>query len=775
MKLKAFKIKNYRSIIDSGWNNLAYDNITALIGQNESGKTSVLEALFSFYDGRISDDILRSDMTFPIVFCQFELKEKKLTELINISNIPEPLREVFQNKAEFILIREWKEDRSSIIRIGDDDILDYYQKEKLEKQEFENRIQTEIKELLEIADKIVGEMELAEREKLEAKNELNHWHLKLEEAIKIQKKARKPDDKLIAQQELESVQKIYSQKERDFNSRIKLFEDKKLAMQEMSDKVTASKRCNEAQENIQIASKDLEQLEIQLKEAEHLFEIFTNEKEKKNALIKRDKIKAEYNRILKIYKECLEKERIQKETAAMVFQGQKYRIAESEALNKLQNEKRYFTAQEIGADLLKFIPTFDFFEDFSSLLPNKIDLEDILIENNQVEGYKAAKNFLKVAGLTSDFFREKNHRILKQKIENLNGEITIDFQDYWRQNVGKNNKIRLNFELEHYDYTLPEKSGKPYLEFWIKDKQERLYPKQRSRGVRWFLSFYLELKATAIQNSVKRVLLIDEPGLSLHARAQEDVLKVFEDLKDNMQIVYCTHSPHLVDVTKLYRILAVQRADENDENSESVILDSNSLPKASSDTLSPIYSLMGAKLNEQQFIRQKNNVIVQDTVTYYYLNAIARLLNFNDDVHFIPASGVNGIQTLSNILIGWKLDFSLLIIGNGEYKKIVEDLRKTLFLGDEIKGTKKIQVLDYYVFIEDVFSTIDFKRFILQKRGGITESNSDYIRTNELSRTLLASGFLTYLQENKIQLNEFDDDSQTNFKKLFDIIQTMLS
>ena len=42
MRLLAFNIKNYRSIIDTGWNSLAPDNITALIGQNESGKTSIL-------------------------------------------------------------------------------------------------------------------------------------------------------------------------------------------------------------------------------------------------------------------------------------------------------------------------------------------------------------------------------------------------------------------------------------------------------------------------------------------------------------------------------------------------------------------------------------------------------------------------------------------------------------------------------------------------------------------------------------------------------------
>ena len=53
MILKSFRIKNYRSIVDTGWNNLSPDNVTALIGQNESGKTSVLEALRSFYDGII--------------------------------------------------------------------------------------------------------------------------------------------------------------------------------------------------------------------------------------------------------------------------------------------------------------------------------------------------------------------------------------------------------------------------------------------------------------------------------------------------------------------------------------------------------------------------------------------------------------------------------------------------------------------------------------------------------------------------------------------------
>jgi predicted ATP-dependent endonuclease of OLD family len=82
MKLRAFDIKNYRSIIHTGWKYLASDNITALIGQNESGKTSILEALNSFYNGIIDDDILRSDLSLPEVSCSFSISKEEIEKWI---------------------------------------------------------------------------------------------------------------------------------------------------------------------------------------------------------------------------------------------------------------------------------------------------------------------------------------------------------------------------------------------------------------------------------------------------------------------------------------------------------------------------------------------------------------------------------------------------------------------------------------------------------------------------------------------------------------------
>jgi AAA ATPase domain len=46
MKLTAFRIENYRCIQDSGW--VEVDDIAVIVGKNESGKTSLLKALWKF-------------------------------------------------------------------------------------------------------------------------------------------------------------------------------------------------------------------------------------------------------------------------------------------------------------------------------------------------------------------------------------------------------------------------------------------------------------------------------------------------------------------------------------------------------------------------------------------------------------------------------------------------------------------------------------------------------------------------------------------------------
>src|SRR5438309_10536198 len=50
MKLRSFRVQNYRCIDDSG--EAPVEHIKALVGKNESGKTSILRALHKFNTAR---------------------------------------------------------------------------------------------------------------------------------------------------------------------------------------------------------------------------------------------------------------------------------------------------------------------------------------------------------------------------------------------------------------------------------------------------------------------------------------------------------------------------------------------------------------------------------------------------------------------------------------------------------------------------------------------------------------------------------------------------
>jgi ABC-type ATPase involved in cell division len=518
----------------------------------------------------------------------------------------------------------------------------------------------------------------------------------------------------------------------------------------------------------------LKECKLRVQELEHLYELSSNVKSKQTALQKLEQEKKLHTELVEDIKRNDYQVNLVISTATKIFQqGKAYNEAERESIQEISNSNLYYDQYSIGTELFNYIPRFVFFEDFSGLLPNKIDLEDILNENSHVEGYKAALNFITVSGLEISFFREKNNRILKQRIEALNTDLTINFQDYWSQQVGKDNKIKMQFELEHYDYTVPEKSGKPYIEFWIKDNQERLYPKQRSRGVRWFLSFYLELKAAALNADANLVLLIDEPGLSLHARAQEDVLKVFEDLKDKLQIIYCTHSPHLVKTEKLYRILAVQRADDDDDKSETLLFDPSKLSMATADTLTPIYSLMGIRLSDQQLMISKNNIIVPDIITYYYLHWLSKLSSDISSFRFIPATGLNTVPLLVNIMSGWQVNFGVILFGSKSLD-VYNELKEVSLLG--INGSSsRILLYEQFDTIEDIFSPVDFKKFVLQQRVGITEKNSEFISLNSLSRKVLATNFVNNYTEGKIKMSEFDETTQKNLHEVFTQLQRIVN
>ncbi|PID92129.1 MAG: hypothetical protein CSA96_04825 [Bacteroidetes bacterium] len=775
MKLVAFRIQHFRSIVDTGWQQLAHDNITSLIGQNESGKTSILEALKAFHDGHLIEDMLRSDLSMPKVSCRFRLEKGELENHLNLKRVEAQIRGLLPELKTLSLTRIWEDDMDSHMLMGEE-LKGHFDQVTEKIQERESKVQKNLQGLKDETRRAILERDRAADELKLTQEKISSVHHRMAELKKSKSLFSPKEKKGVARKELDVEEELLAKLNEALQTRKTKLEEKQDILDALEKKALSSRKLDEISEGIASCKKALGTAQEGLRHILQMTGLYASEKEQRAAEIKEEIHRSEIDKLKADILRLEDDQEIQMLALEYVFNGLSAKKAHEAAQKEIAERKKYYSSRALAEEAFKITPDFELFEDFSSLLPNRIDLEDVIRANKQAEGYKAAINFLTITGLEYSFFQQPSSRILKQKIEKLNGELSLNFQDFWRQNLGKNNKIKINFELSHYDHTNPEKSGKPYIEFWIKDEEERLYPKQRSRGVRWFLSFFLELKATAMDKSRhNKVLLIDEPGVSLHARAQEDVLAVFDDIRENMQIIYTTHSPHLIDVNKLYRILAVQRAIEDDLNSETLVFSARSLGSATADTLSPIYATMGARLNQQEIIKSYNNVIVKDLASYYFLKAMARLSDCKKECYFLPASGGESIHMMVNILIGWGLDYIVLNFDNSEERAVHENLRKDLFDNKIDLANEQLILLDGFPEPEDLFSTIDFKKHIVQVREGITVRNSDYLHDNNYSRAILASNFLQEVCAGKISARKLDEETRENLRffseRLSDLLQ----
>jgi len=760
MKLAAFRIRNFRSIVDTGWQNLSPDNITCLIGQNESGKTSVLEALKVFHSGIISEDVLRSDLSLPEVSCRFSVPEGWLMKITE--NPGAELTELLTRISQLELTRNWLQDFSSVISVSGEisqylDSLD--DAWKLYLTDVSGKLESDLNDIREkesTLDRLTDE-ELAVRSKLTtsdgrkigfrffrkrssdtALSQDKQYHLLKNQLSKLKKEKEEIASALGGRQAIKRAGEKWKKQQEKFNSLENHLRELSVRLEERHQKMT-------------LLMKPMDD------ETDYEWKGVINDYRKTRS--ERDQKKAEIERQIAL--------------SGYIIDG----IPEAEAEQKvdkiIDSYRSQYNSEILGGKYFENCPVFELFEDFGSLLPNRIDMDDIISGNDRVEGYKAAQNFLSIAQLDYSFFQQPSSRILKQKIENLNHTLTRNFHDFWQQSIGSNNKIHIQFELEHYNSSYGTKAGKPYLEFWIKDEGERLYPKQRSRGVRWFLSFYMELKASANNYNKQLILLVDEPGVSLHARAQEDVLKVFDDIKDKIQVIYTTHSPHLVEINKLHRVLAVQRDDLDNMRSNTRILDPLRLSAASPDTLTPLQSILGNPMAGEGFSARRVNLIVNDTGSFYMLNAIILLTGFKGKICVIPSTNVTAIPLLCNILMGWGMDFAVLIFENDEEIKIAEMLSNSVFSTETGARELILRMPDAFLNAEDLLSTLDFKNFILNSREGITVANSVYIREKELPRNFILSRFLNNVKEGKIKIGDLDEESAENFRLLTDLLREL--
>ena len=216
-----------------------------------------------------------------------------------------------------------------------------------------------------------------------------------------------------------------------------------------------------------------------------------------------------------------------------------------------------------------------------------------------------------------------------------------------------------------------------FLQFRVEDTRHDFSNRldRRSTGFRWFVSFIASF--LEFERDENLILLLDEPGLSLHARAQMDLLQTIEGpLAKARQVVYSTHSPFMVRPGALASVRITE--DQGPDVGSIVINDAGVV--SDPDTLFPLQAALGYDVAQSLFIGGRN-VLVEGVSDFIYLTMLSQHLGslgrvaLAQDSRLLPAGGASNIPTFL-ALLGHQLDVVVLLDGNSPRQRVENTIAK---------------------------------------------------------------------------------------------------
>jgi predicted ATP-dependent endonuclease of OLD family len=228
----------------------------------------------------------------------------------------------------------------------------------------------------------------------------------------------------------------------------------------------------------------------------------------------------------------------------------------------------------------------------------------------------------------------------------------------------------------------------------------------RSRGLQWFFSFFLVFVVETRQEHSNAILLLDEPGLSLHPLAQFDLAGFFRKLAEDNQLIYTSHSPFQVDMDNLAKVKAVyiDKQTGRTKVSSNVRHDEADAEKS----IYPVHAALGLTVSDT-LLPGCIPVLVEGPSDQIYLTMIKRyligkgkLLNSRELV-FIPTGGVRGLGPVTKLVSSRNNQLPYVLLGSDRagkeyYRRIIggtyKDQRDRVLEVGNFSGDKEYEIED---------------------------------------------------------------------------------
>ena len=429
--------------------------------------------------------------------------------------------------------------------------------------------------------------------------------------------------------------------------------------------------------------------------------------------------------------------------------------------------------------LIPNLPKFMYYDDYYSL-PSRVSLTK-LEENFTDSAKKTAKALLELADIDIETLtKSDNFEEFIAELEATEAIISAELFKYWKTN--KNLKILFRIDKkEETDGYNSTRIVDRILEIRVQNQRTgvSLPLENRSKGFNWFFSFLVWFMKIQEKRDTTYILLLDEPGLNLHAKAQNDLLKFIFDLSNDYQIIYTTHSPFMIETDKLNKVRTVFEKKDGTTISDSV-------QEKDPNTLFPLQAALGYDLAQNLFVSKKN-LLVEGISDLTYLSIISTILEahgregLNSEVMIVPVGGADKVATFISLLRGNKLELVCLLdtftdqsarsrLNNMVAKQIIKE-NNILFYHDVIQSD--------HADIEDLFLKSDYVD--LYNKTFDVEIDSTTLTDGSILEQLRAlnngESFNHYRPANylakNIQSITLSNESLDNFEKLFKLINKL--
>ena len=358
------------------------------------------------------------------------------------------------------------------------------------------------------------------------------------------------------------------------------------------------------------------------------------------------------------------------------------------------------------------LPKYMYYDDYYSL-PSRISLNDIKKADPLQPNEKTVKALLDLADVDVDKILASNdYEDFVAELEATQMIISDEIFNYW----STNNNLKIKFNIDKIEKKIKQNNVNNVnivdhvLDIRVENQRSgvSLPLENRSKGFNWFFSFLVWFKRMQEDTESTYILLLDEPGLNLHAKAQRDLLKFLENLSTQYQIVYTTHSPFMVETEHLDRVRTVLEKEDGTHISDSI-------QEKDPNTLFPLQAALGYDIAQNLYV-SKSNLLVEGISDLTYLIIVSAMLEekgrkgLREDVTIVPTGGADKIATFVSLLRGNDLNIVCLL---DTFKEQAAEARLKNLIKQNIINEKKIiyyhEILERtYADIEDLFSVDEY-------------------------------------------------------------------